>query len=294
MIQTETNGKPPQLLMTILDRGCPNIQETSIRISLKVIVLKEGEIAFFFNKFDRPIRVTIIERGNPGFYTTARNVPLRRPVPHEDILIRSIESHRLFTANMNPLDTVKIREDVTLEPASLSVMNWRLKTPWNLISNTMEDTTAMNPSPSKATHITTKSPLLGAETTRVTALAKIWAATAMEKEMQEPLPTGRHTVVIPKQRRPRKATKQKNLVIWQNVTIPCSYSNQLTPATLLEDIGNSLRVTPGFLIKDRNLCQDVCFLQWDIKIVKSKILHCKKASSNNDMSLLQYVKNTIN
>ena len=37
---------------------------------------------------------------------------------------------------------------------------------------------------------------------------------------------------------------------------------------------------------DRNLCQDLCFLQWVIKIVKSKILHCKKASSNNDMSLL--------
>ena len=45
---------------------------------------------------------------------------------------------------------------------------------------------------------------------------------------------------------------------------------------------------------DRNLCQDSCFLQWVIKIVKSKILHCKKAWSNNDMSLLQYVKETIN
>ena len=45
---------------------------------------------------------------------------------------------------------------------------------------------------------------------------------------------------------------------------------------------------------DRNLCQDSCFLQWVIKIAKSKILHCKKAWSNNDMSLLQYVKETIN
>jgi len=45
---------------------------------------------------------------------------------------------------------------------------------------------------------------------------------------------------------------------------------------------------------DRNLCQDLCFLQWNIKIEKSKILHCKKASSNTDMSLLQYVNNTIN
>jgi len=45
---------------------------------------------------------------------------------------------------------------------------------------------------------------------------------------------------------------------------------------------------------DRNLCQDLCFLQWVIKIEKSKILHCKKAWSNNDMSLLQHVKETIN
>jgi len=249
MIWTEINGKPPQLIMTILDRGSLNIQESSIRISPKAIVLNEGEIAFFFSKFAQPIRVTISERGNPGFYTTARNVTLRRPVPHDDILIRSIESHRLLAANVNPLDTATIIEDVTPEPASMSFMNWGPKIPWNHISNTMEDTTSKNPSPSKATHIKTKSTLLGAETTGVTALAKIWAATAMEKEMQEPLPTGRNTAVIPKQRRPQKGTKQKILVRSQNVTIPCSYSNRLTPATLLEDIGNSPWVTPGSLIK---------------------------------------------
>jgi len=32
------------------------------------------------------------------------------------------------------------------------------------------------------------------------------------------------------------------------------------------------------------LWQDLCFLQWDIQIEKSKILHCKKASSNTDMT----------
>jgi len=53
-------------------------------------------------------------------------------------------------------------------------------------------------------------------------------------------------------------------------------------------------LVPEKMSWDRNLCQDSCFLQWVIKIVKSKILHCKKAWSNNDMSLLQYVKETIN
>jgi len=62
MIRTEKKGKTPQLIMTIMDRGCLNIQDTSIRISPKAIVLNEGETAFFFDIFERPIRVTIIER----------------------------------------------------------------------------------------------------------------------------------------------------------------------------------------------------------------------------------------
>jgi len=51
---------------------------------------------------------------------------------------------------------------------------------------------------------------------------------------------------------------------------------------------------PMYTQGDRNLCQDLCFLQWDIKIEKSKFLHCKKASSNTDMGLLQCVKNKTN
>ena len=151
---------------------------------------------------------------------------------------------------MNPFDTARIREEITPKPVSKSIMNWGPKTPWNPISNTMEDTTAINPSPPLATQTATNSgPHLGAETTGVTALAMIWAATAMGKEIQEPLPTGRHTVVIPKNRRPRKVLKQKIMVMWQNFTFPCSYSDQLTPAILLEEIGKSSRVTPGSLIK---------------------------------------------
>jgi len=72
--------------------------------------------------------------------------------------------------------------------------------------------------------------------------------------------------------------------------------------TLSIILGASSRVAPsldldlafGTVASDRNLCQDSCFLQWVTKIVKSKILHCKKAWSNNDMSLLQCVKETIN
>jgi len=114
----------------------------------------------------------------------------------------------------------------------------------------MEDTTAINPSPSKVTQIASNSsPHLEVETTRVTALAKNWAATTVEKETQEALPTVRHTVVIPKQKRPRKVLTLKLLVTWRNVTIPCHFSDQLTPAILLEDIGNSPWATLGSLLK---------------------------------------------
>jgi len=97
---------------------------------------------------------------------------------------------------MIPFDTAMIREDAQLESTSKSIMNWGPKTPWNLISNTMEDTKTKNPSPPQATQIATKSnPHSGAETMGATALAKIWAANDMGKETQESLPTGRHTVV---------------------------------------------------------------------------------------------------
>jgi len=43
--------------------------------------------------------------------------------------------------------------------------------------------------------------------------------------------------------------KFKIMVMWRNFTFPCSYSDWLTPAILLEDIRNSPRVTPGSLIK---------------------------------------------
>ena len=47
--------------------------------------------------------------------------------------------------------------------------------------------------------------------------------------------------------------------------------------------GNNRKTGQGYQgYQDRNLCQDLCFLHWDIKIEKSKILHCKKASSNTD------------
>jgi len=148
MIWTEKEGKQLHIIMTILDRGHLNMNGTSVSIKPQEIGLRHGDTAFFFNKMEQQTRVTFIERGAPGFSTTARIITLRGPELLEDVFIQTIERHCLFTVNMNPLDTAKIEEE-TPEQASRVVMNWGPKTVWNLNSNTMEDTTAINLSPLK-------------------------------------------------------------------------------------------------------------------------------------------------
>jgi len=73
----------------------------------------------------------------------------------------------------------------------------------------------------------------------------------MVEEKQEFLPTERHTVVIPKnlKRQLRGAPIKKILILWRKFTIPCTYSDRLTPATLIEDIGKSPWATPEALVK---------------------------------------------
>jgi len=95
MIQMEKEGKHSQLIMTILDRGGLNPHDTSTRISPKVMELKKGETAFFFDRYERPIQVTIIEQGDTGFHVTVRND--LRPVPHDE------NNHELGTKE--PMET---------------------------------------------------------------------------------------------------------------------------------------------------------------------------------------------
>jgi len=66
MILIEETGKSPELLMTILDRGILNSQDTSTRISPKAVMLTDGDVPLFFNEFERPIQVTIVQKGSPG------------------------------------------------------------------------------------------------------------------------------------------------------------------------------------------------------------------------------------
>jgi len=119
----------------------------------------------------------------------------------------------------------------------------------NPISTSTDDTTAINPPPPVTPTATESGSHLGAKIPGVTALAIRWATTARDKATQEPLPTERRSVVLPKKKSPRKGVPRKITVLWRNFTFSCAYSDWLTPAILLEDIGKEPLVTQGALIK---------------------------------------------
>jgi len=96
MIRIEEIGKPLELLMTILDRGSLNSQDITTRISPKAIMLTDGDVTLFFNEFERPTQVTIIQMGSPGFYETVRIVNLLQAKLSPRMKVQDIESHRLF------------------------------------------------------------------------------------------------------------------------------------------------------------------------------------------------------
>ena len=109
MIRIEEIGKFPELLMTVLDRGILNSQDMSTCISPKAVILTDGDVAVFFNEFERLIQVTIIQKGSPGFYETVRMVqPLQAHLSPRMKLL-DIENHRLFTADMCPSSTANPR-----------------------------------------------------------------------------------------------------------------------------------------------------------------------------------------
>jgi len=327
MIWREEIGTSPELLITILDRGTLNSQEIYTHISPVAVIFTDGDVAFFFNEFERPIKVTIIQMGKPGFYETVCMLQPLQAQLSPSMKPQEIESHLLFTADMWPSYTDNLSEEIQPGPTPKSIIKWGPKIDWDSTSDKGRGT-AMDQGLSLERPIAREDKrhreMLQPGTTEIEKRRDMTNTVEGKRKF---LPEEGSTVVIPKKRRFRGTPPQKILIIWRNVTIPCTFSALLTPATVITDIDNSERASSAALIKatltppdnllatlhldtplsmqginngdiltllDCYLCQDVCFLQWDIKIVKCKILHCKKASSNNDMSLLQYVKNTIN
>jgi len=163
--------------------------------------------------------------------------------------LQDIESHRLFSIDMSPSDTAKLREETQSGQTLKSITKWGPKIAWNSTPDTREDT-ATNQAPFPARQIAIESnPHLGVDRLEATELAKWRDANTMAERKRKFLSREGRTAVIQKKRRSRGASKQKILIKWRNVTIPCAFSDLLTPATLIEDIGKSPRASPEAFAK---------------------------------------------
>jgi len=205
MIQIEEIGKSPELLMTILDRGILNSQDIFTRICPKAVLLTKREVAFFFNEFERPIQVTIIQKGSSGFYETVRMVqPLQAQLPPR-MKLQDIESHRFFTADMSPSYTANLREETQSGLTLKSMIKWGPKNAWNSTPDTREDT-AIDQAPFLERPIARESkPYLGMSHLEATGLANRRDTTIMAEGKRKFLPKEGSTVVMSKKRRFRRA-----------------------------------------------------------------------------------------
>ena len=220
MIRVEEIGKSPELLMTILDRGSLNSQDNSIRISPKAAMLTDGDVALFFNAFENPTQVTIIQKGSSDFYETVRMVKSLQAKRSPRIKLQDIASHRLFTANIPPSDTAKL-SDVTQPGQTLkSIANWGPKITCHA-SPDIRDDTANNqgPPPEKLT-VSERNSQPEVDHLEATEWAEGRPATATAAEERKSLSMERRTVVILKKRRLQGALRSKIMIKWRHYTFP--------------------------------------------------------------------------
>jgi len=96
LIRLEQPGKLPQPRTAILDRGPLN----PVDDRPEEATFQDNDVAFFFNAFERPLRVTIIQIVDPGSYETVRMTQPSKRDQSPRMEIQTIESHRLFTQEM--------------------------------------------------------------------------------------------------------------------------------------------------------------------------------------------------
>jgi len=251
MIRIEETGKSPMLHIAILDRGILNSPEIYTHIRPVAVILTDGDVSFFFNEFERPLRVTIIQLGKPGFYETVRMVQPLQSQFSPRMKLQEIESHRLFTAEMWPSYTDNLNEERTLELTLKSRIKWGPRIDWDFPLDIGKDTDM------------DQGPFLGGPPTRKdkghremlksgTAETETRSDTTnMVGGKRKLLPGEGCTVVIPTKKRCRgkQAVPQKILIRWRSITIPCTFSALLTPATVITDIGHSGRASIAALLK---------------------------------------------
>ena len=104
VIRVETKGQPPKLLHTILDRSSPYPEDTPYRIRPTTLLWTEGEVAFFFDKFEKQTQVNVIQQLRPGLYETVRIVQPLLAQSSPRMIIQDFAGHRLFKLNELSLD----------------------------------------------------------------------------------------------------------------------------------------------------------------------------------------------
>jgi len=246
MIRIEESGKSPEFLFTILDRGKFNLEDIFTRICPKAVLLAERDVALFVDKFERPIQVTIIQQSSPGFYQTVRMVQPLLAKLSPRMIVQDIAGNRLFTANMLPSGMAQRSDETHLRQTSKSETNWGPHLTWTgppvaIIATTTNQDRSPEPLPALSNTSQT-------EADHGEALELERRQTTMGGE-RTTLNVEESTVVIPKKRRYRGASRQKILIKWRNYTFPCTYSDLLTPATLIEDIGRNPRTSSEALAK---------------------------------------------
>jgi len=251
LIRLEVLGKSPRLRTAILDRGTLNPLESCHYIRPEVATLKDDDVAFFFNAFERPLKVTIIQSGNPGFHETVRMVQPLQQEQSPIMKLQEIESHRLFTAEMWSLYTDNSSEERALEPTSNSTIKWGPKIDWDPPLDIGKDI-IMNQDP-----LLEGSPLHTANWHPDNPKSGVVEIQTRSDTMdrvggKRKLPPGEGgTVVLLKKKRCRGKLVglQKILIKWSTITIPCAFSALLTPATVITDIGISAMAPRAALLK---------------------------------------------
>jgi len=99
LIRIEDKGWPPTILYTILHRNGLKSEDNPYRIRPTALQPADGDVAFFFNRFETQTKVNVIQQSSPGFYETIRLVqPLLAQLSPRAI-IQHIAGHRLFQLN---------------------------------------------------------------------------------------------------------------------------------------------------------------------------------------------------
>ena len=195
----------------------------------EVEALQDNDVAFFFNAFERPLKVTIIQLGDPGFYETVRMIqPLEQNLSPR-MKIQAIESHHLFKAEMLPLYTDTLSDERALKKTPHSTIKWGPKIERESPLYIGNDINMAGSPP----HIESLPPdILELGIVEVQTRPDTTNRVGGKRKLP-PLDGG--TVVLLKKRgiRGKGGEQQKIQIRWSTSTFPCAFSGLLTPATVM-------------------------------------------------------------